>query len=190
VLTPDRHPVRFSGPDSPAVRLQARFRLPHAKEHQRTPANNGFGAVFRKTPTAAYQISGRLRYNQEWLAIADLPPRWADDKMVPPEFRGLARAARVRFLAAETVTGPMMKAIEPSLAPGTPDAVHGRSTSVALRHVQAVADRWRKTLSGILAQAIVLDGRNLTISDTRVTASTWDAAAQTMGSASSGTCSF
>jgi hypothetical protein len=76
-----------------------------------------------------------------------------------------------------------MKAIEAFARTG----YVGRSTNVALRHVQAVADRWRKIpLSGSLAQSIVLDGRDLVITDTRVTASvarlsTWDEDAKEQG---------
>jgi hypothetical protein len=95
---------------------------------------------------------------------------------VQPEFRGLARAARTRFMAWAEVAGPKMRAIEAYTAA----AYKSRTTTVPLRTLQSVVERWRAiSLEGCLSQSINLTGRNLTISDVRATASTatnetWD----------------
>jgi hypothetical protein len=92
------------------------------------------------------------------------------------EFRGLARAARQRFLVAALETGPLMKAI----VEAAQAQYRGRTTNVPLRLVQSVAARWADiSRAGCLSQTIVLDRRTLEISDIRVTGSTatsptWD----------------
>jgi hypothetical protein len=85
------------------------------------------------------------------------------------EFLGRARDAR-RIV---TTWGQRDGAEMIRIATDAQNAYRGRTTNIPERLVQSIADRWRKiSRDGCLSQSLLLDGRNLSISDVRLVGAT------------------
>jgi len=104
---------------------------------------------------------------------------------IAPEWTGLARAARSRFIADATISGKTMRAII-----GDMEAEYERKgTAIARRMLERAQSRWLAIgTAGCLSQSVVLDNRHLTIIDVRVTGSTATSPRWTDGATEAGCC--